>query len=160
MNYPRFIFLMPRNDHILYVGGFSQPDETELDFDDTEPLAQRMAQRAREFFPDVATDHLDTSYPIAKGLRPARVGDVRVERELRTPKNAPNNEKYSRIVHSYGHAGSGWSFSFGCALDVMSLVDEALAQEPPVTMKGTLPSTIAHAQAYNEFQSLSISESK
>jgi D-amino-acid oxidase len=151
--------MTPRNDHILYVGGFSEPDNFDLDFDETNDFVRRAAKRAEAFLPGLDTSHVDPAYPLAKGLRPARIGDCRVERELRAPKFAERNDKHSRIVHSYGHAGSGWSFSFGCALDVMALVDEAICQEKPTPMKDaaldalTAPSSAhghSHATAYEQ----------
>lgn len=65
---------------------------------------------------------LDADYPLAQGLRPFRGSNVRVERELR--------RTGSKIVHSYGHGGAGWSLSFGCAQDVAALVDQTLAGIP------------------------------
>ena len=78
-----------------------------------------MTRDAKEFYAPLDTDHRDPSYPLAQGLRPARIGDVRVERELR---RVPGREGHSRIVHSYGHAGAGWSLAFCCALEMNALV--------------------------------------
>jgi D-amino-acid oxidase len=139
--------MTPRNDHILYVGGFSEPDNFDLDFDETNEFVKRAAKRAEAFLPGLDASHLDPAYPLAKGLRPARIGDCRVERELRSPRFANRADKHSRIVHSYGHAGSGWSFSFGCALDVMALVDEAISQERPAAMKDAALDALAASSA-------------
>ncbi|KAJ7611174.1 hypothetical protein FB45DRAFT_875391 [Roridomyces roridus] len=74
---------------------------------------------------------LDPTYPLTQGLRPARSKNVRVERELRRLESA---ESPSRIVHCYGHGGSGWSLSFGCAADVIDLLDEAMQGKKPEPM--------------------------
>uniref|UniRef100_A0A0W0FEV2 FAD dependent oxidoreductase domain-containing protein n=1 Tax=Moniliophthora roreri TaxID=221103 RepID=A0A0W0FEV2_MONRR len=124
-----FIFIVPRNDEILYVGGFSEPDNADLHFDENHDKVKRIAKNAKDFLNKVDPTYIDSAYPLAKGLRPARKGDVRVERELRTPNTG---KWYSCIVHSYGHAGAGWSLSFGCALEVELLVAGAIAQERPV----------------------------
>jgi len=43
----------------------------------------------------------------------------------------------SRIVHSYGQGGAGWSLSFGCAEDVAVLVGDALHELPAEAMAAT-----------------------
>jgi hypothetical protein len=54
-----------------------------------------------------------------------------VESELRVhDTDAKGRSGVSRIVHRYGHGGAGWSLCFGCAGDVLALVEEALADKP------------------------------
>ncbi|KAI0753055.1 nucleotide-binding domain-containing protein [Daedaleopsis nitida] len=137
-----FIFIVPRNESILYVGGFSEPDEVER-VDENHENVLKMARDAEDFLPGLDTNHRDPAYPIAQGLRPARLGDVRVERE---PSKEPDVPKYSRIVHCYGHAGAGWSLAFGSALEVKTLVKEAIDQLRPRPMKDTAASTVSQAQ--------------
>jgi len=65
---------------------------------------------------------------------------VRVERELRRhciTVNGQDRLEPSRIVHSYGQDGAGWSLSFGCAEDVASLVEDALHNLPAEAMAMT-----------------------
>ncbi|KAK3378624.1 D-amino acid oxidase-like protein [Lasiosphaeria ovina] len=52
------------------------------------------------------------------GLRPAREGGVRIEKELIDG---------VWVVHNYGHAGWGYQGSYGCAEHVLELVDEIVA---------------------------------
>ena len=54
------------------------------------------------------------------GLRPGREGGTRIERE---------NINGLPIVHSYGHGGGGYQSSYGCAEDVVRLVDQAFGRE-------------------------------
>jgi D-amino-acid oxidase len=129
-----FIFIVPRNDRILYVGGFSEPNVTDPVTQDIEHLKD-VAQDAVKFIPGIDVTHTDDDYPFAWGLRPARIGGVRLERELRPPVVATPGSPYSRIVHCYGHAGAGWSQAFGCALEVKTLVEEALDQAEPIPMQ-------------------------
>ncbi|KAJ7620061.1 FAD dependent oxidoreductase [Roridomyces roridus] len=125
------IFIVPRTDNILLIGGIAQDNQWDLDLTLDTPVVQRMRERANEFLPGLKNAKLDPAYPLAQGLRPARSKNVRVERELRRSEGA---ESSSRIVHCYGHGGSGWSLSFGCAADVIDLLDEAIEGKEPEPM--------------------------
>lgn len=116
------IFLVPRNDQILLIGGIAEPNEWQLDLTLESPIIRRMRERCEKFLPGLKDARVDPDYPLAQGLRPFRANNVRVERELR--------RTGSRIVHSYGQGGAGWSLSFGCAHDVSMLIDEALEGLP------------------------------
>ncbi|KAI3327937.1 nucleotide-binding domain-containing protein [Xylariaceae sp. AK1471] len=124
------VFLVPRNDNILLIGGITEPHKWDLDLTLESPIIRRMRERCEKFLPGLKDARLDPDYPLAQGLRPFRRSNVRVERELR--------RTGSKIVHSYGHGGAGWSLSFGCAEDVAALVDETLAGVParPMEMEG------------------------
>ncbi|KAF2180389.1 nucleotide-binding domain-containing protein [Zopfia rhizophila CBS 207.26] len=123
-----FVFLLPRNDNTLVMGGFAEPHEWELNLTLDSPVVKKMRERCEAFLPVLKIARLDPEYPFAQGLRPSREQNVRVERESR--------RAGSRIVHSYGHGGSGWSFSFGCAQDVAMLVDEISKDLPPKSRSG------------------------
>ena len=124
------VFLVPRNDKILIVGGITEPHEGALDYTLDTPIIERMRARAAAFLPQLRRARLDPAYPLAQGLRPFRKHNVRVERELR-PVVGESIVAHSRIVHSYGHGGAGWSLAFGCAADVLALVEEALLDKAP-----------------------------
>ncbi len=124
------VFLVPRNDNILLIGGITEPHKWDLDLTLETPIIRRMRERCEKFLPGLKDARLDPDYPLAQGLRPFRGSNVRVERELR--------RSGSKIVHSYGHGGAGWSLSFGCAQDVVALVDETLRGLPARPMGGRL----------------------
>ncbi|KKY29755.1 putative fad dependent oxidoreductase [Diaporthe ampelina] len=126
------VFLVPRNDNILLIGGIAQPHESTLDLTLDSPIVKRMRQRCEAFLPGLKSARLDATYPLAQGLRPFRAKNVRVERELRS---VPGTDRPSRIVHSYGQGGAGWSLSFGCAGDVANLVEEAMCDLVPTPME-------------------------
>jgi glycine/D-amino acid oxidase-like deaminating enzyme len=126
------VFLLPRNDNILLIGGTTEPHAGTLDLTVDSPIIKRMRERCEAFLPGLANARLDSEYPFAQGLRPFRQKNVRVERELREHAGG----QVSRIVHCYGHGGSGWSLSFGCAGDVLGLVKEALMDKTPKPMSG------------------------
>ncbi|GES64846.1 D-amino acid oxidase [Aspergillus terreus] len=54
------------------------------------------------------------------GLRPLREGGVRLEAEKIDGVN---------VVHNYGHGGFGYQASFGCAQDVVALVNDVLKRK-------------------------------
>jgi D-amino-acid oxidase len=130
------VFLVPRNDNILVIGGVAHPDEWGLDLTIDSPVVQRMRKRCEAFIPSIKNARLDPDYPLSQGLRPARGQNIRVERELRKHgwQNGKARPRHSRIVHSYGHGGSGWSLSFGCAEEVASLIQDVLYEGPVGTI--------------------------
>lgn len=134
------VFIVPRNDNILLLGGIAQPHESNLDLKLDSPEIQRMRTRCESFLPGLKNARVDPDYPLAQGLRPARERNVRVERELRPHRVTIRGRERlepSRIVHSYGEGGAGWSLSFGCAEDVASLVEDALHNLPAEAMAMT-----------------------
>ena len=110
--------------------GIAQPNENELDLTLDSPEIRRMRDRCNRFVPGLENAELDPE-PLVQGLRPVRGENVRVERELRKKQNG----ELSKIVHSYGQGGSGFTLSFGCAGDVLELVREAEACIPPTPIK-------------------------
>lgn len=111
--------------------GITQPGQKDLNLTIDHPDIKLMRARCEEFLPDLKNARLDEEYPLAQGLRPFRGRNVRVERELRrTPTG-----RMSRVVHSYGHGGAGWSLAFGCAGDVRYLLQEVMKGQHPEPMR-------------------------
>ena len=98
-----FIFIVPRGRDMLVLGGLAEPDLWDLDIglDSYEPIRE-MYRRCLDFLPVLAGAAIDAAEPVRAGLRPARRQNVRLEHEAGT-----------RIVHNYGHGGSGVTFSWG-----------------------------------------------
>ena len=131
------VFIVPRNDNILLIGGIAESHEYDLTHTLDTPIIKRMRARCEAFLPALKNARVDPEYPIAQGLRPFRQHNVRVERELRKHENdiaGGRVSRPSRIVHSYGQGGAGWSLSFGCAGDVAVLIKDALLGLPAVPM--------------------------
>lgn len=107
-----FIFILPRGEDMLVLGGLAEPDEWELDvnLDNHEPVRE-MYQRCIEFLPALRGAPIDAAEPVRVGLRPFRREGVRVEHEMGT-----------RIFHNYGHGGSGVTYSWGCAIEIVDQV--------------------------------------
>lgn len=111
------VFIVPRGENMLLLGGLTEEDEWSLDIGlhNHQPVRD-MYRRCLEFMPVLAQADLDPAEPVRVGLRPVRNGNVCLEREQGTS-----------IVHNYGHGGSGFSFSWGCAHEVTAAVAGALS---------------------------------
>ncbi len=102
------LYVVPRKDAIIVGGTY----EEGIDSETTEPATiEKLLKNAYEVFEDLKQQQVMGSWA---GLRPYRA-DVRVEKEPGT-----------NIIHNYGHGGSGFTLSFGCAREVVSLIEEDL----------------------------------
>ena len=112
------VFIVPRGEDLLVLGGLVEPREwrTDLTLESYRPLCE-MRRRCEEFLPALRGARLYEERPVRVGLRPARPGNVRLEREPGT-----------RIVHNVGHGGSGVTFSWGCAEEAADLLDMMLKE--------------------------------
>lgn len=100
------MYVVPRKDAIIVGGTYEERIET----DTTEPQTiERLLKNAYEIFPELKQQQVIGNWA---GLRPYRP-EVRLERERGT-----------NIIHNYGHGGSGFTLSFGCAETVKNLVEE------------------------------------
>jgi D-amino-acid oxidase len=107
-----FVFIVPRGENMLVLGGLAEPDVWDLDIGlhNYEPVRQ-MLRRCIEFMPALRNAEIDAAEPVRVGLRPFRKHNVRLELEAAT-----------RVVHNYGHGGSGVTLSWGCAEEAADLV--------------------------------------
>jgi D-amino-acid oxidase len=112
-----FIFIVPRGHNMLVLGGLAEPLEWEVDIgiENYEPVRQ-MYRRCVEFLPVLRGAVVDAAQPVRVGLRPFRPEGVRLEHQPGT-----------RIVHNYGHGGSGVTYSWGCGLEVVKTVEQILS---------------------------------
>ena len=111
--------------------GIAQANEGKLDLTVDSPEMKRMRDRCNRFVPGLEKAEVDPVSPVVQGLRPVRGENVRVERELRRKADG----SLSKIVHSYGQGGSGFTLSFGCAGDVLDLIKEAEEGVEPTPLK-------------------------
>jgi D-amino-acid oxidase len=109
-----FLFVVPRGEDTVVLGGFAEPDEWDLNIGlhNYGPV-RAMYRRCVAFLPALAGAEVDAAEPVRVGLRPFRQGGVRLERQAGT-----------RLIHNYGHGGSGVTLSWGCAFEVADLVGE------------------------------------
>ncbi len=102
-------YLVPRSKDIV-VGGTALIGDWDVDV--RPDTAAEILARAAEMVPEIAQA---TVLSHRVGLRPGRPS-VRLEREERAGR-AP-------IVHNYGHGGAGVTLSWGCAAEVLDLVEQ------------------------------------
>jgi len=99
---------------------------------ETEPdpnVASRIMSRVVKVRPEIASGNGIAGLSVirhAVGLRPARKGGVRLEKETL--------DGSTTIVHNYGHGGYGYQSSYGYAAGVVELVSEVRKQQ-----KGAVP---------------------
>ncbi|MGC6488085.1 MAG: FAD-dependent oxidoreductase [Planctomycetota bacterium] len=103
--HPRY--LIPRAATTV-VGGTAQQDDERREVDAGD--AARMLEDARAAAPQLASARVREQ---RVGMRPFR-SSVRLEREARRDGGV--------LVHNYGHGGSGYTVSWGCADDVVALL--------------------------------------
>lgn len=102
-------YMIPRRDGVC-VGGTEEHGLEDLTFDiDVSELIRRAAETSPWLQNKTAKDVIARFV----GLRPFRPSGVRLEVE---------ESRSGPIVHNYGHGGSGFSLSWGCANDVVGLV--------------------------------------
>jgi D-amino-acid oxidase len=115
-----FLFIVPRGDETVVLGGFAEPNESALDvgLHNYEPV-RAMYRRCVEFLPALAAAEVDAAEPVRVGLRPFREAGVRLEQQ-------PG----ALLFHNYGHGGSGVTLSWGCASELAELVEACLEGAP------------------------------
>ena len=108
---PGFIFIVPRGNNRLLLGGIAEPNRSELDLKLSDDFARDMLHRCVAFLPSLKNAEIDSVEPLRAGLRPAREGGVRLNRD-------------GVVIHNYGHGGSGITYSWGCAENVVQILRE------------------------------------
>lgn len=64
-DWSEIVFLVPRNDKILLIGGIPEPHEDQLDLILDSPILKRMRARCEAFLLDLRKARLDPDYPLA-----------------------------------------------------------------------------------------------
>lgn len=106
-------YVIPRGDPAgtVVVGGTAEEDDWDPQPDPA--VSAAILERARALVPELAAARVMAH---RVGLRPARPA-VRLEALTR-----PDG---GTTVHCYGHGGAGWTLAWGCADEVLALVDAA-----------------------------------
>lgn len=109
-------YIIPRHDAIV-VGGTAQPHDERQEIDKLDSHA--IWQRAIHLVPQLAEAEVLAQ---RVGLRPGRT-TIRLEQEWLSPD--------CRVIHNYGHGGAGFTLSWGCAQEVLSLIQATVPHEVP-----------------------------
>ena len=104
------VYMVPRGSKLL-LGGIVQKDVWGTDLSMEDEVIRQIMNRCKTFMPDLSHASLNPRQNTLVGLRPARKQNVRLERETSLP-----------VIHNYGHGGSGYTFSWGCAKDAANLI--------------------------------------
>jgi len=120
-----FIYILPRNDDKLWLGGLVQPNQWDQNINLQYPPVRRMFEKLKEFFPPLRNYGDDDVEEVLVGLRPGRKGgNIRLEWDPVSPS----------VLHNYGHGGAGVTLSWGCAKEVGAMVDHALKRHKLIYM--------------------------
>ncbi len=101
-------YMVARFNEVV-LGGTAQPNNWNLQVDPKD--SEDILRKVKELAPNIKTFEVIKT---AVGLRPAR-STVRLETQT-------INDKH--VIHNYGHGGSGYTLSWGCAQNVVTLAKE------------------------------------
>lgn len=103
-------YVIPRAGEVM-IGGTAEAGRSDLE-QTIEWLD--VAARAGSYVPWVRRIASQESLRPVVGVRPVRPAGIRIEKEL--------TEDGRTVIHNYGHGGSGFSLSWGCAEAIGALV--------------------------------------
>jgi D-amino-acid oxidase len=116
-------YVLPRR-HDIILGG---TEDVDVENDDVElKTGDEILKRCIALVPDLTRA---TIHEHMAGVRPFRKTGIRVELELLDE---------GPVIHNYGHGGSGFSLSWGCASDVVGLVESACDEPSRERIQGTV----------------------
>lgn len=117
----KFTYLIPRSSGILILGGTFQEGnwETRVDSATTDDIIKRCIALCPEIAVDGVVDVIESRV----GLRPTRIGGVRLEGCLVKRKDGD-----LMLIHNYGHGGYGFQSSWGTAESVLAIAQQFVSK--------------------------------
>ncbi|CAB4487008.1 FAD dependent oxidoreductase [Rhizophagus irregularis] len=119
-------YIIPREDGEVILGGTL--DVNEIDGTPDPKTAESILNRCAKLCPELHQGKGLSSLQIIRhtvGLRPARKDGIRLEAEI--SRNSAGNNVI--VCHNYGHGSSGYSKSWGSAIEVLELIKSASQAE-------------------------------
>ena len=114
-----FLFVLPRGEDDLWIGGIAEPNEWMTSgFDLQNPMPKSIFQNAQKFYPPLENIKESDVCEVLVGLRPYRMGGVRLEWD----------QESQGVFHNYGHGGSGFTLSWGCSKQVAEEILDEVAR--------------------------------
>jgi len=104
---PEITYILPQNENVVLLGGSAEDGNDSVKLDQN--VADGIIARCAGVVPALAEAEV-LGHRI--GIRPNR-DPVRVELEILDG---------TRVVHNYGHGGAGVSLSWGCAADIVAML--------------------------------------
>ncbi len=113
---PMPVYILPRFDSecTVVLGGTYQVMEHSIDCSDTE-TAKLIVEKCVQLEPKLKHAQVVSH---SAGLRPSRIGGIRIEFDQKLP----------NLLHNYGHHGAGVQASWGCAEEVTESIIAKLSQ--------------------------------
>lgn len=99
------MYAIPRANDCLFGGTNDLSEDRHVDRATTSRIVAECSHSLNIDPPEILADRV--------GIRPFRKSGVRVERE-----KLPDDRT---VIHNYGHGGSGFTLSWGCAMEVLQL---------------------------------------
>ncbi|KAL1739874.1 hypothetical protein HDZ31DRAFT_48613 [Schizophyllum fasciatum] len=133
-------YIIPRKSGQVIIGGTREENDwyasahaelAEPRPETTEDIKRRALILYPELVPEkgrisgrspVPSDLDDIVARVVVGFRPARTGGTRLERG----EDIMSGQKKIPVVHNYGHSGAGWQSCWGCAEDVVAIVEQSI----------------------------------
>lgn len=125
----RSCYILPQANGEVVLGGTAYHNnfDTRVNADDTRHILESTSQ----LVPSLKQARMINAWV---GLRPGRTS-ARLEKEEKRFRDNSGKEACLKIVHNYGHGGSGLTMHWGCALDTADLVFEFLAAHEELNSK-------------------------
>ena len=125
----RVCYVFPNQDDVV-IGGTKQVNNNDPRIKAN--VREWILEKTQELIPSLKYAEIKYDWV---GLRPSRT-QVRLEREvIIRPKSNSRSMKRIAVVHNYGHGANGMTLFWGCANDVVALIEEFVLEQKCLTSK-------------------------